>query len=150
MIQRCKYIIFCLLAGFASITYAQEVGVTCYTESGIGANIKLFGMAKGDIMFDMKAFVNTEAKNTLLDASFAYRFSPIEHLRVWAGAGVIMPKVDSGFEESLSLSVTGALEVTPFANFKQLSFLFVLSPYFPGESPVIIRRQFGVRYTFRK
>ncbi|RUA07198.1 MAG: hypothetical protein DSY82_08585 [Flavobacteriia bacterium] len=97
---------------------------------------------------ELKLFAVKDIEELPLEIDAYYNFSLHEMYRVSLGAGF---KVEVFTGENAAFTIPLKLEIFPFHQFKNVSFLYEIAPeiYF-NKDQVSLRNLFGLRYTFLK
>lgn len=125
---------------FCFCTYAQ-IGVTIYNTKAMGigfpVNKRIFG--------EFKAYSNMYLTSMRMEVAICVNIKKSETLNIYAGiGGIAVPFA----EEFKKVTVPVGLQVSPFENFRNFSFIMEIAPEIYED--VYIRSLWGVRYAFFK
>jgi hypothetical protein len=136
-----KIILIFVLLAIGSKAYSQ-IGITYYYSS----NAVAFNTSpKYKISAELKVSVNNYIEDLAMELDAFYNFKSKEYHRFSIGAGLRFDRLSGA-----AFTIPFLLEVFPFQEFKNVSFLLELTPEIYIEDQVNLRSLVGLRYTLGK
>ena len=148
-----KILKFALIIGlvFAGLTSKAQVGITYYfnqSRSAIGVNVPFANSDKGEMFASLKLFTNTKFDLVTPEINLGYTFKPQEYLHYSLALGWYAKEIFNGSDDSGSFVIPLSIEVRPLSDFRNVAFLFELTPEFEFEGDALLRSMIGIRYSF--
>ncbi|MBI4647483.1 MAG: hypothetical protein HY738_13065 [Bacteroidia bacterium] len=126
---------------FFCITAYAQIGVSIYNTKAMGigfpVNKRFFG--------EFKAYSNMYLTNMRMEIDVCINIKKTDALNIYAGLGAIAVPVAEEFKK---VTVPLGLQVSPFENFRNFSFIMEIAPEIYED--VYLRTLWGVRYNFLK
>jgi hypothetical protein len=133
--------LFLIIGCIISLQAFPQFGVTIYNTTAMGIGVPMNKKVFGEI----KAYSNMYLSSMRMEADICYNIRRTKTLNIYAGIGAVTAPFDQEFK---SISVPLGLQVSPFENLPNLSFVLELAPEIYED--VYIRSLWGIRFNFIK